>query len=875
MSRIAPSPASATKKCQDVPTIHSFQGVLMSGTNLTRDEAGIRSSLVSNARYEIELDLSTRNETFPTRTTLRFDATAGSNTWVDFIAPAVSEITLNGREIPLSAHDGHRIALTDLASENTLVVVGNGLYMNTGEGLHRFIDPVDNEVYLYTQFEVADARRVFACFDQPDLKATYQFTLTAPSHWKIISNSISPTPTAHSEGIATWSFEPTLLMSTYIAAIIAGPYFEVRDEYVGDYGTYPLGFFCRSSLSEFLDKEDLFTVTKQGFKFFEDSFETGYPFIKYDQVFVPEFNAGAMENAGAVTHHEDLIFRSKVTRAAYEQRANTVLHELAHMWFGDLVTMTWWDDLWLNESFAEWAAHHASAKATQYTEAWTNFVNQRKAWGYRQDQLPTTHPIVADMVDLDAVEVNFDGITYAKGASALRQLVAWVGEDKFISGIRTYFKKHAWGNTQLSDLLVELEQASGRDLTDWTVRWLQTAGVNTLRPEIATSDGVYSAVSVLQDPPVAPEGVSQILRPHRIRIGLYNTVGNSIVRTDSVEIDVDGARTDVPELVGKPIAELLLINDEDLTFAKIRLDEHSSKTAVAGLGKITDGVARSLIWGASWDMTRDGELKTSDYLELIANTNFLEMEIGVVQQILLQGRSAIEQFGAPTKRAEYRDRLFTTIKAQLPDAEPGGDHQLAFVRNLNAVARTDEHTALISEWLEGSNIPQGLEIDTDLRWALLARLVALGKLDESAIDAELVRDNTATGLRQAAAARAGIPTIEAKERAWAAAVASDTLTNALLSATVGGFAQPDQRELLEEFVDRYFAVLPEIWSTRTNETAQTITGGFYPGLLASQEILDKSDAFLASDDDAGSTRLIREMRDNVARSLRCQAIDGA
>jgi len=393
--------------------------------------------------------------------------------------------------------------------------------------------------------------------------------------------------------------------------------------------------------------------------------------------------------------------------------------------------------------------------------------------------------------------------------------------------------------------------------------------------EIVTSDGVYSAVAVLQEPPVAPEGVSQILRPHRIRIGLYNTVGNSIVRTDSVEIDVDGARTEVPELVGKPVAELLLVNDEDLTFAKIRLDEHSSKTTVAGLGKITDGVARSLIWGASWDMTRDGELKTSEYLALIANTDFLEMEIGVVQQILLQGRSAIEQFGAPTKRADYRDKLFATIKSQLPNAEPGGDHQLAFVRNLNAIARTDEHTALITEWLEGKNLPVGLEVDTDLRWSLLSRLVALGKLNESAIDAELARDNTATGQRQAAVARAAIPTIEAKERAWAAALSSDTLTNALLSATVGGFAQPDQRELLAAFVDRYFAVLPEIWSTRTNETAQTITGGFYPSLMASQEILDKSDAFLASDDDAGSTRLIRELRDSVARSLRCQAIDGA
>ena len=844
----------------------------MSGTNITRDEAGVRSSVVSAAHYEVELDLSTREETFSSKTTVRFNATAGSSTWIDFIAPLVSSITLNGSAVETKNHDGHRIYLDNLAETNVLEVDARAAYMNTGEGLHRFIDPVDDEVYLYTQFEIADARRVFPCFDQPDLKGTFQFTITAPDHWKVVSNSTTPTPVAAGESTSTWTFAPTQSMSTYITAIVAGPYYEVRDEYVGKFGTYPLGLFCRASLGEYLDPEDLFTVTKQGFAYFEEAFQTGYPFGKYDQLFVPEFNAGAMENAGCVTHHEDYVFRSKVTRATYEQRANTVLHEMAHMWFGDLVTMKWWDDLWLNESFAEWAAHQASVKATQYDEAWTNFVNQRKAWGYRQDQLPTTHPIVADMVDLDAVEVNFDGITYAKGASALRQLVAWVGEDKFFGGLREYFKKHAWGNTELKDLLVELEKASGRDLSDWSKRWLETAGVNTLRPQITESSGVYDKVVVLQEPPVAPEGVAQTLRPHRVGVGLFTIVGDELNLTDSFEIDIDGAETDVAELVGKPVADLLLLNHGDLTFVKIRLDERSAKTAVTHLGAIKDSLSRALVWGAAWDMTRDAEMPTSDYLSLVTNANLLDMEIGVVQMILLQARSAIEQYGNPAKIADYRDSLINALIAQLPAADAGGDHQLALVRNIATLARTAEHAALLQAWLDGQ-APAGLAIDTDLRWTLVGRLVALGALPESAIDDELVRDNTAGGQRQAAAARAGVPTEEGKQRAWSAVIDKDDLTNALLGATISGFAQPDQRELLKPYVERYFDVLDNMWASRTNEIAQTITRGLYPSLLVSQDVLDRSDAFLAKTTDVGATRMIRELRDNVARSLTCQARD--
>ena len=847
----------------------------MSGTNITRLEASERSAVVQAQTYEIELDLSTRDDTFSSKTTVHFTAREDNSTWIDFIAPKVQSIELNGESLDTGTHDGFRIPLHNLKTHNVLIVEAEAAYMNTGEGLHRFIDPVDDEVYLYTQFEIADARRVFACFDQPDIKATFAFTITAPDHWKVTSNSATPVPESVRDGIERWTFAPSAKMSTYITAIVAGPYHEVRDEYKGKFGTYPLGLFCRNSLAEYLDPEDLFTVTKQGFKYFEDAFDFGYPFEKYDQLFVPEFNAGAMENAACVTHHESYVFRSKVTRATYEQRANTVLHEMAHMWFGDLVTMKWWDDLWLNESFAEWAAHHASVEATQYTEAWVNFVNQRKSWGYRQDQLPTTHPIVADMFDLDAVEVNFDGITYAKGASALRQLVAWVGEDAFFTGIRAYFKKHAWGNTELQDLLVELEQACGRSLTDWTQRWLQTAGVNTLRPEIVVQDGKYKSVTILQEPPVAPEGVDQLLRPHHIGIGLYNRVGTQIKRDNRIEIDVDGARTDVPELVGQPVADLMLLNDGDYTFVKIRLDENSAKTSATGLRDIEDGVARALIWGASWDMTRDAEMSASDYLSMVLNTDLGEIEIGVAQQLLLQARSAIEQFANPANRAANRDALLASLLKALAKADAGGDHQLAFVKNIAGLARTPQHAEILAGWLDGSKVPTGLEVDTDLRWSLVARLVALGGLPATAIEDELVRDNTAGGQRQAASAKAGIPTATSKLEAWNAVVENDGLANALLEATVGGFSQPDQRELLVPFVDKYFNSLADIWETRTNEISQTLTLGLFPSLLGSPEIMAKADAFIASSTDVGAIRLVRELRDNVDRSLRCQARDGA
>jgi len=853
------------------------QGTTIASTNLTRAEAAERSATVATTSYEVHLDLAAAADatTFLSTTTARFTATPGASTWIDLIAPRVHRATLNGFDIDLTDFTGTRLPLTQLAADNELIVEADCEYMRTGEGLHRFVDPVDKAVYLYTQFEIADARRVYACFDQPDLKATFALSITAADYWEVISCSPTPEPEKLGMGVARWTFEPTPRISTYITALVAGPYHVVRDSYTSATATVPLGIFCRSSLAEFLDADEVFTVTKQGFEFFEAQFATPYPFAKYDQLFVPEFNAGAMENAGCVTILEDYVFRSRVTDAAYEQRANTVLHELAHMWFGDLVTMTWWDDLWLNESFAEWAAHYANVGATRYVDAWTTFLAQRKNWAYRQDQLPSTHPIAADMYDLEAVEVNFDGITYAKGASALRQLVAWVGEPEFLAGITSYFANNAWGNTRLADLLGELERSSGRDLSNWSTEWLESSGVNLMRAEIVVgADGNYESVAIIQEPPSSPVGIEPILRSHRIALGLYSRgEDGQLDRVRRLEIDVVGARTEIAELAGVAQPDLLLLNDDDLTFAKIRLDERSLATAVDSLGTMSSSLARTLVWAAAWDMTRDAEISTHDYLALVERNIGTESDIGVAQVLLNQAKAAIEQYAQPSHRADYRDRLAALAANRLAAAEPGSDHQLAFARTFAGSARTPEHAAVIRSWLSGS-APDGLAIDTDLRWTLLQRLVALGSATEDEIDDELARDDTATGLRQATTARAALPTLEAKERAFATAVESDELPNALLSATVGGFVQADQRDLLRTFLPRYFAALPGLWTERTNETAQTVTMGLYPALLVEQNTLDLTDAFLARDDvPPGARRLVGEGRDGVERALRAQLRD--
>ncbi|MQS08937.1 aminopeptidase N [Streptomyces alkaliphilus] len=855
----------------------------MPGTNLTRDEARERARLLRVEEYDIVLDITDApaGGTFRSETTVRFEANATGSSFIDLVAPTVHEVVLNGESLdPGKVFADSRIALPEVVEgANELRVVADCAYTNTGEGLHRFVDPVDGSTYLYTQFEVPDARRVFACFEQPDLKATFRFTVTAPEGWSVISNSPTPEPEDR-----VWRFEPTPRVSTYITALIAGPYTSVHSSWEKDGRTVPLGIWCRPSLAEYLDAEAIFEVTRQGFDWFEEKFDFPYPFAKYDQLFVPEFNAGAMENAGAVTIRDQYVFRSKVTDAAYEGRAETILHELAHMWFGDLVTMEWWNDLWLNESFATYTsvACQAAAPGSRWPHAWTSFANQMKTWAYRQDQLPSTHPIMAEIRDLDDVLVNFDGITYAKGASVLKQLVAYVGEDAFFRGVQAYFKRHAWGNTTLPDLLTALEETSGRDLSAWSRAWLETAGINILRPEVTTdAEGVITSFAVRQEAPALPEGATgePVLRPHRIAIGLYASReeangGSALVRTERVELDVDGELTEVPELVGHPRPAVVLLNDDDLSYAKVRLDADSLAAVTERLGDFAESLPRALCWASAWDMTRDGEMATRDYLELVLSGIGRESDIGVVQTLHRQVKLALELYADPAWREEGLSRWTAAALEFLRGAEPGGDHQLAWARAFAAVARTEEQLSLLEGLLDGSEVVEGLAVDTELRWSLLHRLVARGRAGEAEIAAELERDATAAGERHAAYARAAVPTAEAKAAAWALVVEGDSLPNAVQESVIGGFVQPDQRELLEPWSARYFEVLKDVWESRSHEMAQQIAVGLYPALQIGRETVERTDAWLEeARPNAALRRLVTESRAGVVRALRAREAD--
>ncbi|MBF4476324.1 aminopeptidase N [Rhodococcus rhodochrous] len=860
----------------------------MAPPNLTREQAAERAAILSVDNYSIELDLTDGagapgTTTFRSVTTVRFDATAGASTFVDLIAKTVHSATLNGEPVDVSGYSEETgIALTGLAAHNELVVDADCLYTNTGEGLHRFVDPTDDAVYLYSQFETADAKRMFACFDQPDLKATFDLKVTAPQDWAVISNADTVQTAAAQPGLHI--FRTTPRMSTYLVALIAGPYAVWSDEYTDEHGTIPLRIFCRASLAEYMDADRLFTETKQGFGFYHANFGIPYAFGKYDQLFVPEFNAGAMENAGAVTFLEDYVFRSKVTRYSYERRAETVLHEMAHMWFGDLVTMRWWDDLWLNESFATFASVLCQASATEYTNAWTTFANVEKSWAYRQDQLPSTHPIAADIPDLAAVEVNFDGITYAKGASVLKQLVAYVGQEPFLAGLREYFRDHAYGNATFDDLLAALEKASGRDLSDWGAQWLKTTGLNILRPDFEVDDqGRFTRFAVVQEG--AQPGAGEF-RVHRLAIGVYDDDGSGkLVRTHRVEIDVDAAeRTEVPDLVGVPRGAFVLVNDDDLTYCSVRLDEESLATVIDRVGDIAESLPRTLVWSAAWEMTRQAEMKARDFVALVQRGIAAETEVGVVQRLLMQAHTALESYADPSwaaeqGRADFANRLLELAR----ESEAGSDHQLAFVNALTTAYLSPWHTEVLEELLGADpatvGLP-GLTVDTDLRWRIVQALAAAGEVDAEGvespfIDAEAERDPTAAGARQAAAARAARPQEAVKEQVWQTVVHDDSVPNITARAVIGGFAPAGQGELLEPYVARYFAEVPGVWERRSSEVAQTVVIGLYPSWSINEQSVAAADEFLAGDHPPALRRLVVEGRAGVVRSLKARAFDAS
>jgi aminopeptidase N len=853
------------------------------GENLSREEARERAALLSVDAYEVSLDLRSAlgehegggPRTFRSVTTIRFRcAEPGAGSFADLIAPSVTAVSLNGRDLdPGAVFDGTRIQLEDLAAENELVVDAQCAYSRTGEGMHRFVDPEDGEVYLYTQYEPADSRRVFANFEQPDLKAPFRFEVRAPEGWTVWSNGAGEL----ADGV--WRFAETKPISTYITAIVAGPYHYVTDSYSRELpdGTrleIPLGAMCRKGLAPYFDADDVFLITKQGLDFFHEHFDYPYPFGKYDQAFVPEYNLGAMENPGMVTFREEYIYRGKVTRTAYERRATTILHEMAHMWFGDLVTMEWWDDLWLKESFADFMGTFSLVEATRFTDGWISFANSRKAWAYRADQLPSTHPVTADIRDLEDAKLNFDGITYAKGASVLKQLVAYAGRDAFLEGSRRYFKRHAYGNTRLGDLLSVLGETSGRDMTSWAKAWLQTAGVNALTPQVLLgADGRVEELAVVQE---AAES-HPTLRPHRVAIGLYRVDGGELVRYARAETDVAGARTVVGELAGADAPDLVLVNDDDLTYCKARFDETSLATLREHLGSLTDPLARALCWSALWNMTRDALLPAREFATLVMRFAGVETEIGVLQMLHAWARTALVRYAAPVWRQEGERLLADGALRELRAAEAGSEHQLAWARFLASVASGETELALLRGLLDGTEKIDGLGIDQELRWDFLEPLAAHGLADEAALAAELTRDDTASGERRQVRCLAARPSETVKAEAWAAVVESDALSNALVEATIAGFQQPSQRGLLAPYAEKYFAMIERVWAERSIQIGKDLVEGLYPSLQDSHATLEATDAWLSAHEGAAPAlrRLVLEARDDLARALRAQECDAA
>ena len=865
----------------------------MTSINLTRAEATERSRILSVEHYSISLDLNAGDEIFTSTTLINFTVRDAGDTFIDLRADSVDEVHLDNEDIISTAltlnEDGydetHGIALKGLTpGAHTLRVSATIPYSRTGEGLHRMVDPADNEVYLYSQFETADAKRVYACFDQPDLKSTYDFSILTPKGWKIISNAEQEVSTQHPD-YDTHISRVDYPISTYLIAICAGRYHEVRDTWTGELTHHaetpagqptqlsvPLGLFCRRSLAPHLDAERLFTETKQGFDWYHRNFGMAYPFGKYDQIFVPEFNAGAMENAGAVTIRDEYVFASKATRYRYERRAETILHELAHMWFGDLVTMQWWDDLWLNESFATWSAVISQAEETEYDTAWVTFANVEKSWAYQQDQLPSTHPVFSDSHDIETVEQNFDGITYAKGASVLKQLQAYVGREEFLAGVRRHLANHAWGNATFDDLLSALEQASGRDLSAWADQWLKTTGINTLSAEFEVEDGRYASFNVTQAG--AAPGAGE-LRTHRIAVGLYKLVDDKLTRFHRVELDIDGASTPVSELVGVDKADFILVNDDDLTYALLGLDEGSLRFVVEHIDKFEDPMPRTLAWSAAWEMTRSGQMKARDFIALVARGASAESEIAVLERILSQAASAVKNYADPVwAQAEGEDVLATLLLNGAREAAAGSDTQLAFIQALAKVALNDEAVTFFRELLDGS--VESIDVDADLRWWALTALVAHGAVDtpEETIADELTRDRSSASTLSALRAQAAINTAENKASVYGEAVSTDNdLSNLELRHKIEGLTFTGSGELLDTYTSTYFEIAPTVWEKFSNEIAMQILTGLYPSWNVSAEAIALADSFLAVGHVGGLQRVVAEERDRVARALRNREVD--
>ncbi|MFG2296844.1 aminopeptidase N [Streptomyces sp. NPDC048603] len=826
---------------------------------LTRDEAQTRARLLDVHRYTVTLDLTGGDDTFDSTTLIRFTTRTAGDTFVELKPEDLRSATLDGHPVDPAALTDNRLPLTGLTEGSHELRVDTRMrYSRTGEGMHRFTDPADGRTYVYTQMFMDDVQRVFAAFDQPDLKAVFEFTVTAPADWTVLANGIAErTGTRDTDGAGIWQTAATPVISTYLAAVAAGPWHSVTTEHAG----LPFGIHCRQSLAPHMDADadEILTVTRQCFDRYQEKFTEPYPFDSYDQAFVPEFNAGAMENPGLVTFRDEFIYRSAVTDTERQTRAMVISHEMAHMWFGDLVTLRWWDDIWLNESFAEYMGYQTAAEATRFTDTWTEFAVARKAWGYDADQRPSTHPVAPDpdgVPDTASALLNFDGISYAKGASALRQLVAWLGETDFLAGINTHFARHKFANASLADFVDSLAAHTDRDVHAWADTWLRTTGIDTLRPAVQESPGGWTLT-------VDRTGS----RPHHIVAGLYDRAADGTLELRE-HLPLDIPSDEVVSVTG-PRPALLLLNDGDISYAKVRLDETSGEAAIRGLSSIPSPLTRAVVWNALRDMVRDGELDPASYLETAHVHLPEETDLAIVQGVLGFARNQIADRYVPAgDRAAALTLITSVTRALIRRTEDGSDPgmRLAAVRTyIDSATQPDT----IAAWLADGTVTGGPELDPELRWRILARLAVLGAVGDPEIAAELAADPSASGQEGAARCRAALPDPEAKATAWQRMFHDETLSNYLFSATAQGFWQPEQAELVRGYVTRFYEDAVAVAARRGPAIAEAAGRYAFPAHAVDEDNLQAGRACLKSDDLIPLLRRkLVDQLDDLARAIR-------
>ena len=825
---------------------------------LTQAEAARRAALVKDADYELALSVDGGKVDFTGHEVLRFSLSSPADgLTVDFTGGRIERLVVNGAavEAPKPGLFFELPKASLRAGENVVLIDFSHPYSVDGAGLYRFKDPEDDRVYLYSNFEPYDANKMFPCFDQPDLKATFTATVEAPLDWKVVSTSMEE-KTSDAGARRTWTFAKTPRISSYVFSVHAGPY----HVWTSSAGAIPLRLFARESLAKYIPSNEWLEITRQGLAFYGDYFALPYPFKKYDQLIVPDFNAGAMENVGAVTFSERYVFRSTPTLEDREDMAGTVLHEMAHMWFGDLVTMRWWNGLWLNESFATYMASLSTGRATRFRRSWMTFFSSEKLWAYETDQRETTHPIEGSVPDTEQAFANFDGITYGKGASVLKQLAFFLGEDKFRDGVRRYLKKFSYGNAEEKDFFAAMSEASGSGLDAWTKEWLETTGVNTVRAEYACAKGRVSSFALAQS------SGNGVLRSHRTAVALDSQ--------EPVSVAYAGARTAVPALVGRPCPALVYPNHGDEDYVKVELDARSLEAVKSGIAALPDPLERMMLWRTLWEMVRDAKWPVSEYQDLVLSALGSEKDFKVASSVLstVYGRHAWSPSVLNYAPKPDYARLEEFFWANTLKSEPGSDFEKLWFDGYVEVASSEAGAARLRGLLDGKALVAGMFIDQDRRWSILTRLGELGVPEaEALVAAELKRDASDLGVKSAITARAARPDLEGK-KAWFAKITDLDSKASLgeLRAAMAAFYPRTQLGLRGRFVEPFFETLPALVARKDGDFLDDYSRAMFPTLCTSGSAASFA-AFL-SKNPATKPVVLRALRDARQEEERCVKI---